>query len=243
MSTTTALVKAELQELDEKFENPINEERWTTVQFNPETLKVSFANQIATQSGAGDQNGPAPRQFVGAGTTKLTLQLWFDITGELPEGLPKVDDVRRLTQRVTYFITPKKISDNPLQFVPPAVRFSWGMFQFDGMMDSVEESLEFFSGDGRALRASMSLAMSQQRITEYAFGKAGSQSGAGALLPGTTPLTQARAGDSVQQLAAGKGADWRAVATANGIENPRLLAPGQLLNMNAGVRARPGRLG
>ena len=51
-----------------------------TVQFNPETLKVSFANQIQTPSGAGDQSGTPARQFVGAGTTKLALQLWFDVT-------------------------------------------------------------------------------------------------------------------------------------------------------------------
>ena len=54
--------------------------RWVTVQFNPETLKVTFANQIVQGSGAGDQRGSPARQFVGAGTTKLSLQLWFDVT-------------------------------------------------------------------------------------------------------------------------------------------------------------------
>ena len=53
------------------------------------------------------------------------------------------------------------------KFVPPAVRFLWGSFQFDGLMDSLEESLEFFSNDGRPLRASMSLTLSQQKIQAF----------------------------------------------------------------------------
>ncbi|NTU86269.1 MAG: peptidoglycan-binding protein, partial [Chloroflexales bacterium] len=167
------LTKAELRQLDADFKQEINEEKWTKVQFNPETLKVSFANQIATPSGAGDQRGTPSRQFVGAGTTKLSVQLWFDVSAPQPQGQPAVDDVRKLTQKVAYYITPVETKDRPPKYVPPAVRFLWGTFQFDGIMESLEESLEFFSPDGRPLRASMTLSLSQQRITTFAFGKAG----------------------------------------------------------------------
>jgi hypothetical protein len=44
-------------------------------------------------------------------------------------------------------------------------------------------------------------------------------------------LTQAPAGASLQALAGASGADWRAVAQANGIENPRQLAAGQLIDI------------
>jgi nucleoid-associated protein YgaU len=30
---------------------------------------------------------------------------------------------------------------------------------------------------------------------------------------------------------AGRGKDWQAIASANGIENPRMLAPGQLIDL------------
>ena len=86
MAESVRLEKAELRQLDADFNNEINPENWTNVQFNPETLKVSFANQIATPRGAGDQSGTPARQFVGAGTTKLSLQLWFDVSAPLPEG-------------------------------------------------------------------------------------------------------------------------------------------------------------
>ncbi len=52
--------------------------------------------------------------------------------------------------------------------------------------------------------------------------------------PGASPLAQAAAGSTLQGMAdaAGKG-DWQSIAAANGIENPRLLAPGTLLDLNA----------
>jgi Contractile injection system tube protein/LysM domain len=230
------LEKAELRELDARFENEINTDKKCQVQFNPETLKVSFANQVATPSGAGDQKGTPARQFVGAGTTKLSLQLWFDVTAPMPPEQKKEPDVRNLTSKVAYFITPKPEGD---KFVPPAVRFIWGSFQFDGIMESMEESLEFFSSDGRPLRASVTINLTQQKITEFH----GAQTGPAAQpSPGTRPLTPAPQGKSVQSMAdsQGKGDSWQAIASANGIENPRVLQPGQLLDLNASVSVSVG---
>jgi hypothetical protein len=230
MPGSQKLEKAELRELDAEFKNEINTDKKCQVQFNPETLKVSFANQVATPSGAGDQKGTPARQFVGAGTTKLSLQLWFDVTAEFPPELKKEQDVRKLTAKVAYFITPKPEGD---KFVPPAVRFIWGSFQFDGIMESMEETLEFFSSDGRPLRASVTINLTQQKITEFTFR---STAGPGATKsPGTRPLTPAPQGKSVQSMAdsQGKGDSWQLIASANGIENPRLLQPGALIDLNA----------
>jgi hypothetical protein len=100
MPDSQKLEKAELHELDADFKNEINPDKNCKVQFNPESLKVSFANQVATPSGAGDQKGTPARQFVGAGTTKLALTLWFDVSQPVPEGEEKVNDVRKLTGKV-----------------------------------------------------------------------------------------------------------------------------------------------
>lgn len=231
MPDSVKLEKAELRQLDAEFKNEINPEKTAKVQFNPEALKVAFANQIATPAGAGDQKGTPARQFVGAGTTKLTLQLWFDITAPMPAGQKQEDDVRKLTQKVAYFITPVQEGKN---YVPPSVRFIWGSFQFDGLMESLEESLEFFSPEGRPLRASMTLNLSQQKITEFTIKDVPAS---GAKTPGTRPLTEAPKDKSVSELAdsQGKGDDWQSIAAANNIENPRMLEPGSLLDMNAGV--------
>jgi nucleoid-associated protein YgaU len=53
---------------------------------------------------------------------------------------------------------------------------------------------------------------------------------------GTTPLTLSQSGDTLQSLAARAGADWKAVAAANNIDNPRLVEPGTVLDLKAGVK-------
>jgi hypothetical protein len=245
MPEPVEITKAELWELDST--GNLKPDSKVVVQFNPESLKVSFANQVVPPSNNSggkpqDQRETAALQFVGKGTTKLAVQLWFDSTAPLPEGTlsggsRSTDDVRKLTQRVAYFITPQKSQDPDYadKDVPPAVRFRWGTFQFDGIVEGMEESLEFFSPDGRPLRASVNLTLTQQKI-EFAFNpdakpstKAGRRPG-----PGTQPLDQAKSGDSIQALAGAKGlADkWQSIAAANGIENPRQLVPGQLINFN-----------
>jgi hypothetical protein len=244
------LAKAQLQELDAKFARRINTEKTVSVQFNPETLKVSFSNQVQQPQGGGDQRGPQAQQFVGAGTTKLALQLWFDVSA-LETGTE--NDVRRLTQKVAYFITPKPNPSSKTQLIPPAVRFLWGTFKFDGIMDSLEENLEFFSPDGRPLRAALSISLSQQQITEYGFGPSGggaarggagaSQGGAGSpATPGTSPLTQAPAGTTLAGLAAAVGAsgDWQAIAAGNGIEDPLRLQTGTLVDLSLTAGAGVG---
>lgn len=274
------------------------------VQFNPESLKLSYANQIQAQpnggsgSGAGSgsgggagrnqSQGSAARQFVGAGTTKLAVQLWFDVSAATSAPFI-VDDVRRITAQVLYFIKPKPAaagSRDAAQRTPPGLRFSWGNFLFDGIVESVEESVEFFSAQGEALRASMTLNMVQQDILVPDF----SQRGDGAV-PGARPLWPAGGGQALQALqdsarngasaagatpgtgATGSGSGgagagggfagsvdaasagsagsrsapagtprggpafqsggWQQVALANGIENPRAVPPGQLIDLSA----------
>ncbi len=234
-SNTQNLAKAVLQEIPPgKNPKPINPDKDCTVQFNPESLKVSFSNQISKPEGAPAKKGKPPTQFVGQGTTKLSLQLWFDVTALLPEQKQETD-VRNLTKKVSYFITPKA-GESAEKMIPPIVRFSWGSFQFDGIMESMEESLEFFSSDGRPLRASVTIGLTQQEITEVKFNK-DHKTPPGVTPPPTRPLAQAPAGSSVQSIAdsQGKGDNWQDIAAANNIENPRMLQPGQLLDMNASV--------
>jgi hypothetical protein len=226
------LAKAELRQLDSFFDKEIERQHWCTVQFNPESLKVTFNNQLVKPTGSGDQRGSAAYQFVGRSTTKLALTLWFDVGSQ--HGPGPVDDVRKLTEQVAYFIKPKEVAKDVL--LPPAVRFVWGSFKFDGLMDSLEETLDFFSPQGKPLRASLSLALSQQAF-EFGFQKvAGASAGSAGTptrTPGMTPVAQAPAGSTVQGLADAAGAsDWQSIAAANGIENPRLLTPGTLVDLS-----------
>jgi hypothetical protein len=200
------------------------------VQFNPQTLKVNFSNQKA----GGDQPKGSSTQFVGKGVTKLTLELWFDIALAIEQGrVAKGKDVRALTGEVAYFMAPQPVTVQGKEGLsPPGIRFHWGSFLFEGVMDSMDETLDLFSADGVPLRASVSISVSKQEI-QYDKKKAATLGGAN---PGTDPLTAAKANRPLQDLATSAGrTDWQNVALANGIENPRLLAPGALINLSAGV--------
>jgi len=220
------LAKAQLIELQEDFKKEKAGGQKTVVQFNPETLKVTYANAIVQPQGGDQSSGNSGRQFVGMGTTKLAMQLWFDVNATEEE---TVDDVRRLTQKVIFFMTPQKTKD-PKKQLAPAVRFLWGSFMFDGMVEGLEESLEFFSPEGKPLRASISLSLSQQKILETKFDPKDPVPAR----PGQSPISQARSGDSLQNMAEQDGnRDWQSVAAANGIEDPLRLPPGQLVDLNA----------
>jgi len=303
------VVRAELHELKDDLSDVLSGGKRVPVQFNPETLKLSYANQIQAQNngsssappqrpgrgGTNQSQGTPARQFVGAGTTKLAVQLWFDVSAATAAPF-MVDDVRRLTAEVLYFMKPKDPgagARDASQRIPPGVRFSWGSFLFDGIVESLEENVEFFSPEGKALRASITLNLIQQNILVPAFEGTGAvtRNKAGAAAPGTTPLAPARNGQSLQQmsdsqpggargalpvsgaagglggglsgglggglsgglggglsgglgggLSGGLGASsgvafnaggWQRIAVANGIENPRALAPGQFIDLSA----------
>lgn len=228
------LVKAELREIRWSETQAHETKRTVPVQFNPETLKVRFANQI---TGKG-QRGGAAIQFVGRGTSTLSFELWFDVTVPLPEGSKKPSekdqqgDVRRLTHEVAKFMMPgKKVGKN--QYIPPAVRFIWGTFKFDGVMDSMDETLEFFSEDGKPLRARVAVSLSRQEI-KFEFNKE-TRKPASTATPGTQPQQQVKAGETTQQIAARLGwpKDWPTLAAKNGIENPRRPAPGSHVSTNS----------
>lgn len=225
------LAKAQLIELNQDFSKEKDGGQTVKVQFNPESLKVTFANQLVQPQGGDQASGTAGRQFVGAGTTKLGLQLWFDVTAMEED---PVDDVRRLTQKVIYFMTPQKSDADPKKLAPPAVRFVWGSFMFDGMVDGLEQTLEFFSPEGKPLRANITLTLSQQKILEATFDTPPAQTG-------QKPMKSAKSGDSLQNMAAKNGKDdWQSIASANGIEDPLRLAPGQLVDLNAGISIGAG---
>lgn len=239
--------RAWLVQLDDKLKGELKSGKRVEVQFNPDSLKVTFANQLAQSAGGDQSGGTAGRQFVGAGTTKLALTLWFDVTA-IPGG--KVDDVRRLTKDVIFFITPKKEGKNKgAKQIAPGARFIWGSFIFDGMVEGLEETLEFFSPDGKPLRASISLTMTQQKILVSDLADADKKPGS----VGQHKFTAATQGKSLQVMVddenpssngsgsgtgAGNGASrdpsrgWQGVAAGNNIEDPLRLPAGTMINLD-----------
>jgi len=207
------------------------------VQFNPESLKLTYSNSMT----GGDQSGGSAIQFASQSSTKLSFELWFDVSAPLPnragpQNVPDVapvKDVRKLTAYVVRFMKPAAPTDANKKTggAVPAVRFKWGAFQFDGIVESLSETIDFFSPEGHALRSQLSVSMSQQEIPAELL-RDTDVSGGGSS-PGLNLQLPIKAGDTLQGLADALGQldDWQDLALINDVENPRDLAPGTLLDL------------
>ena len=192
----TVLAKASFTNLTAKG-NPIR------VHFNPVSLQYGISNTLG-KKGSGDKT----KQVVSSSTATLTLELSFDSTDT-------GRDVREATGPIARLMRAEK--DN----TPPVVLFSWGSFQFHGMLTSYKETLDFFSPEGVPLRAGISLGMDAQ---DRVFDEPGASSGSNnfdAVLAAGGNLTQL-AGQIGDPRAA------RGIALANGSASLRLGAGASL---------------
>jgi hypothetical protein len=207
------------------------------VQFNPASMVYSVDNSVAQQSGP-----PKKAQYVAQFSGKLTMDLQFDTTGT-------GTDVRIDTNKVALFMqatgTAQAGAQNAAQNAappssnggtqpapakaPPVLQFQWGTYIFQGIMDSFKETIDFFSADGIALRALVSIGLSRQDQVFDEGQNFSSASTAGSLVPTAS-------GDSALS-AATRGGDpgaARQLGTDNGLESLRFTG-GASLQVNAGT--------
>lgn len=212
----------------------LNEAERVTVSFNPESLKVTYANAIKGE----DKASKGALQYLGAGSTKLAVTLWFDATA-VDDGVPTPSDALSATAAIKAWMgsdwkgadasksAGKKDAKEPEGRSLPQVAFVWGLFQFVGVIESLEETLEYFTASGVPLRASLNLTLTQQRLQDVR--RADGPAGLGSL-PGTVALTPVQPGITAQKVAdnLGYGKEWQEPARQMGVENPRIL-PGPWL--------------
>lgn len=230
---------------DQNQYDPVSGGKVIPVHFNPESLKVAYANE----NRGGNQPSGGGAQYVGNQTSTLTIELLFDTTE--PRGETTDPDVRTITRDVSHFIKPLppdqrsgggNTSNNR---VPPLVSFEWGTFLFRGTVEKLDETLDYFSETGVPMRATISMTIKNQDII-FEFGSPGAAGDAltpsDNPLPGSRPLQNARPGDSMQQMAGrdGRSGDWKSIAAANGIDDPLRLSSGALVDMNAGASIGAG---
>ena len=219
------------------------------VQFNPASLKVSLSNTLKENPRNGNSRAA---QYVDKSSSSLSIELLFDTTyidadveqvytqraqseGRTRENIEVGSDVRLLTKRIAdRFIKPVR-SGNRLR-APKRCLFQWGAFEFLGLVESFEETLDFFSPEGRPLRASVALSLKEDRYqfrnrevdqaaretpTLTSTGNANSNDdnanpdGNGAARPNQNSTPVPGGSDN-------KPGNWRDTALFNGVENPRL---------------------
>jgi len=223
------------------------------VQFNPATLKINLSNTLK----ASEQNGSSSAaQFVEKSSSSLALELMFDTTrAEDDSDFEQGSDVRALTGNVArQFIQPEKSGSD--MKAPKRCLFQWGAFEFIGLVESYDETLEYFSPGGTPLRAKLALKLKEDRFqfrqtegfqdpTEPAMpelsptGKDENSNTGTESSDNSTPENQEQETEPVPGPSEGKN-NWRDTAEYNGIENPRMPGVSVLATPTPGCQPRAG---
>jgi Contractile injection system tube protein len=214
----------------------VNDGRQVEVHFNPATLVYSVENSVTQQSG-----DPKKAQYVAQFSGKLSMDLQFDTTAT-------GTDVRIDTAKVARFMQASGSASADLKNAsasannatgdpksppqaPPVLMFQWGSYQFKGIMESFKETIDFFSAEGIALRALVSISLARQDLTFTDDVPSSTATGApGSLVPSSV-------GDSALSIAT-RGGDpsaARQLGTDNGLESLRFTGGAQL-QVNSGVQ-------
>jgi hypothetical protein len=185
------------------------------VHFNPVSLQYELSNNLQDE-GSGSQK----KQYVSKSTAKLSMELVFDTTDTRTDEA-EYTDVREHTGKVARLMQPVEGEKT----LPPVVSFEWGVYKFQGMVESYKETIDFFSDNGIPLRSTVSLTMaSQEQVFETQT--ATPEDERASSLPDTAELPRGESG-SASQLAnqAGDPGGARQIAQQNGDESLRF--PGQ----------------
>lgn len=196
------------------------------VQFNPVSLKVTLSNTLKENERSGSSRAA---QFVDKSSSSLAVELLFDTTyinadeGESHNDIEQGSDVRDQTKKIAErFVQPVEAGEE--MEAPKRCLFQWGSFEFVGMVENYEETLDYFSKEGRPLRAKVVLKLKEDRyqFRQRSDGVTPAQQDTPTLSStGNNDTGSSQHTNPVPGGSKGAG-NWRDTALYNGIENPRL---------------------
>lgn len=193
--------------------------------FNPKELSVEKSNQFAEVNIPG-LSSPV-FQFVRGNARSVTMDLFFDT---YEEGT----DVRIFTDRITGWDAGSMFSSLPgvakgLMDIdsdlhaPPVCLFIWGAFVFQCIIERASKRFTMFLPEGIPVRATLSVTLKEYREVDIQVKELDLHS------PDVTKRWTVKQGDTLWSIAVrefGNPADWKLIADANGIDNPRTIKPG-----------------
>lgn len=183
------------------------------VMFNPSTMKIrsatAYSDPKAPNAKAEDLNkNPRLKQFLRVENDILTIELFFDTTREGRNAR----DVRTVVKPILNLAKTPKGGD-----MPPILVFAWGEFSFPCVISSIDQTYEYFDSSGRALRATLNMALigftPDPKPEEKPAPTEQQAKEKPAVKPGEKP---AQAAERVN----GNQKEWRPVYKENGINNP-----------------------
>ena len=200
------------------------------VLFNPTEFSISKSNEWKYEKVTGTTF--TPPSFGGGNPRELTLNLMLDASL-----LGKTQHVRGITDDLFKMMeVPGGSQGGSSTAAPPFITFTWGTdTTFKSVCTSLTVAYKLFRPNGDPIRADVKMTLKQAEPASTA-----SSTGANR---GTNPTTRANAGHGVHTVkdgdslpsiaydAYGDATTWRAIADANGIENPLHLKRGRALSL------------
>ncbi|GGM03653.1 peptidase M23 [Streptomyces fumigatiscleroticus] len=202
-----------------------------SLDFNPSQLTLSRQSQWKATPTPAVRDGVVP-EFMGPEPREMNLEIFLDSSDE-PDSNTVMKKVESLL--LCCEVTAKSIAVK--QPSPPWVVFQWGAFstaRFVAYVRSVEVTYSLFGTTGVPIRATC-----QVNLHEIPGTTLGQNPTSGALT--AQRVHRVVAGDSLQSLAwreYGDAAAWRAIAEANGIDDPNRLPTGTELVLPAAEEVR-----
>jgi len=182
--------------------------------FNPNEYSVDKSMNYSEQSVAGITTPLT--QFVSGDAESLSMELFFDVTED-----ESTNDVRDRIERLDALLS----IDGQLH-APPKCRFVWGTLEFKAVMESANKRFTLFQQDGTPLRARADVSFKRYRTPEE-------QSKATPKLSADRrTVWEVTASDTLWLIADeeyGDPGQWRPIAEANDLADPRSLDPGTTL--------------
>ena len=194
--------------------------------FNPSEYSVSKTNTWKVEPVVG--SALPPPQFTGGMPRQLTVELLFDSTDT--DSL----DVREVTNKLLKAMEVGEGGGGGSR--PPMITFAWGQsVPFKAFGSQLDVRFTMFKEDGTPTRATATLTLMQAEKSQDSSSTPGGTTGGGN--PTTRGIDAIRShvvrdGDSLQSIAFDAYGDptlWRAIAEANGIDDPLSLRRGNRL--------------
>lgn len=210
--------------------NGRHENETIPVLFNPAEYSIEKGNTFQSTSLPG-LSTPVT-QFVAGNADTLSMELYFDTytkSSRHPDVVQR-EDVRHYTRKIANLM-----EIDPDLHAPPIVEFIWGPpigtpegIEFKGIIEKVSQKFTYFLDDGTPVRATLNVTFKEYRTVEDQLKYMKFESA------DRTKLREFKEGDSLWLLASKEYSDpqqWKVIADHNQIDNPRLIAPGSLLEL------------
>jgi hypothetical protein len=200
------------------------------VLFNPAEYSIEKGNTYQSTSLPGLATPVS--QFVTGNADTLSMELFFDTYSPSSRhtSVRAGQDVRDFTRPLSSLL-----DVDPDLHAPPIVRFIWGPplgspegLHFTATIEKLSQRFTMFLDDGTPVRATLNVTFKEYKTVEEQLQEIGRESA------DRSKRHTLKDGDSLWFLAAQSYNDpeeWRAIAVKNRIENPRILAPGQQIEI------------